>query len=402
MILYELILFVLTFFVALRKPHHFRRFFASPPNAQGKEVIWIHAVSVGEAKSAQTLFAHLRASYPNTFFLITTATATGLSEARRSLPTADAFALLPLDYRLLVNRWVKNLRPKLFLLIESDFWPNLLSAIKKHGGKTAVVSGRLSLRSAKRFANFCPFSKKFFNRLDLVCVQNEEHRARFLPFVDPSRIQIGGNLKLDHRKSVVDRDFWHSTLGASGPAITLSCTHAPEEEKLLERLPLEKVFLFLAPRHPERFNEVAKILESKKIPFFRWSEPEKRRGGERVLLVDAMGQLPICYALSRLAIVAGSFRPDIGGHNILEPCLYDLPVFFGPHVFSQEELVRFVLEAKAGLQVSYESLQGAVEQFFNTPSEEKAMRGAALALQERCRGASTTTAGILQRFLEKV
>lgn len=402
MILYDLIVLILTLIVSIRKPHHFRRLFAPIPKPNGKEVIWIHAVSVGEAKSVQSLFHSLRAENPAAFFLITATTSTGLAEARRSLPAADAFAYMPIDIRPIVRRWASKLRPKLFILVESDFWPNLLAAIKKHGGKTLLVSGKISERSAARFAAFSYFSKKLFDRIDLLSVQNTEHAQRFLPLVEPAKIKIGGNLKLDHRPLAVDAAYWRQKLSISDPAITLACTHAPEEEELLSLLPLDRYCLFLAPRHPERFDEVAALLQRRNIPFIRWTQIDQKRGGERVILVDAMGQLPICYALSRLAIVAGSFAPHVGGHNILEPCLYGVPVFFGPHTHGQKELTARVLAAKAGIQTPYATLPAIVESFFSTPKKEDSMRAAAAALIESGRGATASTLQIIHTFLEKV
>jgi 3-deoxy-D-manno-octulosonic-acid transferase len=400
-IFYELILLILTLFASIKKPHHFRRLFAPIPQPKKKEVIWIHAVSVGEAKSVQTLFSSLQSAYPDSFFLVTTTTATGLAEARRSLAGADAFAYLPVDLRWIVRRWAKILSPKLFIMVESDFWPNLLAAIKKNGGKTILVNGKLSEKSGRRFLKVRSLSKKLFSHLDLLIMQNEEHAMRFSKLADPARIQIGGNLKLDHKPTPVDTAAWRQKIPFDGPALTLSCTHAPEEEELLSLLPLNRLYLFLAPRHPERFEEVARILEKKNIPFSRWSELEKKRGEGRVLLVDAMGKLPICYALSRLAIVAGSFRPDIGGHNILEPCMYGIPVFFGPHMFGQKELANRVLASNAGLQVTTNTLPAAIKTFFNTPSEEARLSAAAQDLVASCRGASAATFELIERFLEK-
>ena len=219
--------------------------------------------------------------------------------------------------------------------------------------------------------------------------------------MDPARIQIGGNLKLDLLPTPVDKDAWRQRIGPTDPAITLSCTHNPEEEELLSRLPMSRLFVFLAPRHPERFEEVARLLQKKNIPFVRWSRLTEKRGGEeRVVLVDAMGQLPICYALSRLAIVAGSFQPHVGGHNILEPCMYGLPVLFGPHMFSQKELAARVLAAKAGMQVTYDTLPTAVETFFNSPREEALMVAAARDLVASGRGASQATFRMIEAFME--
>lgn len=397
MIFYDLLLACALPFIA-KKRHHYRRLFAQVPDPNGKEVVWIHAVSVGEAKAAQSLFRSLRESYPEAFFLITTVTEAGLAEARRSLPEADAFAYLPIDFRWIVRKWVRRLRPKLFLLMESDFWPNLLSAIKDFGGKIALVSGKLSERSAARFQTLSFFSKKLFRLFDLLCVQNEEQALRFLPIVDSNKMHITGNIKLDQTPERIDANFWRHKLFVPGSALTLSCTHAPEEELLLDLLPLEEVFCFLAPRHPERFDEVAAILEKKSIPFFRWSRIEERRGGERVLLVDVMGRLPICYTLSRLAIVAGSFAPHVGGHNLFEPCLYGTPVFFGPHMFAQKELATRVLQAQAGQQMPASSLGSAIQHFFSNPSLEDATRSAVRSLVDAGRGSAAKTMQLIEEI----
>lgn len=397
MIFYDLLLACALPFIA-KKRHHYRRLFGRIPESNGKEVVWIHAVSVGEAKAAQSLFRSLRQSYPEAFFLITTVTEAGLAEARRSLPEADAFAYLPIDFRWIVRRWVRRLRPKLFLLMESDFWPNLLSAIKDFEGKVVLVSGKLSERSSKRFQTLSFFSKKLFSLFDLLCVQNEEQALRFLPIVDSEKMHVTGNIKLDQIPERIDANFWRSKLSAPRSALTLACTHAPEEELLLDVLPTKEIFCFLAPRHPERFDEVAAILKKKSIPFFRWSRIEERQGGERVLLVDVMGKLPICYTLSRLAIVAGSFTPYIGGHNLFEPCLYGTPVFFGPHVFAQKELAARVLAAQAGQQMPASSLGSAVQHFFSDPSLEDTTRSAVRSLVDAGRGSAGKTMQLIERI----
>jgi 3-deoxy-D-manno-octulosonic-acid transferase len=377
-----------------------QRLGASIPDPQRKSVIWIHAVSVGEAKAAQGLFRSLKAEYPNAFFLITTTTATGQEEAYRSLPGADAYRYLPLDFTWEVNKWAAALRPKLLILVESDFWPNLLAAVQKAGGKTALVSGKVSDRSARRFQRFSPLSKALFSRLDLLCVQNEDYAARFTPLVsDPSRIAVAGNLKLDALPQEVDFPYWSEQFFYHRPFVAIASTHAPEEELLLEELADGPWILFLAPRHPERFEEVAQILQKKKIPFIRWSQLEKKTGKEKAILVDAMGQLPICYTLSRAAIVAGSFTPKVGGHNVFEPCLYGCPSFFGPYTHAQVEFAQRVLDAGAGLRVEIDEVRSALAQFLENSQREEAMRAAASTLADSGRGALERTMDHLRALL---
>lgn len=368
-----------------RHPGFFQRLGFFLPKPTGP-VLWIHAVSVGEVKAIQPLFQELRKN--RGFILVTTTSATGQAEAKRSLSEADAFAYLPLDFSWVVQRWVKWFNPQLFLLVESDFWMQLLSALKKNKTPILLVSGKMSARSARRFQYISSFAKTLFSHFDHLCVQNEEHAARFAPFLsDLTRLHITGNLKLDLQPQPTE------PLSISQPTITLSCTHAPEEELLLDALQGAPYFLILAPRHPERFEEVAQLLRRKNIEFSRWSEAD-RKGN--VLLVDAMGRLSHCYAHSRLAIVAGSYIPHIGGHNVLEPCLYGTPVFFGPHTSGQTEFANRALSSGAGLCVPLAQLRETIDQFFSQPTQEKAMRDAAKTVLEKSRGATSRTLEIIR------
>ena len=380
-----------------KKLYLFERLFGSIPSVRGDFVIWIHAVSVGEVKAAQPLFKALRQAHPQSYILVTTTTATGQMEAKNSLPDADAYRFLPLDFSWNVRRWVKKLKPKFFFLMESDIWPNLLLELKKSGAKTVLVSGKMSERSFRRFLFFSYFSKKIFSRFSLICAQNEENKKRFLPFISKSsKLEITGNIKLDADPIPVDVSFWCQKLNLPSKTVVCSCTHAGEEELILENFPLDRYFLILVPRHPERFEEVSKLLGFKKIPFFLWSQLEKRRGDERVLLVDAMGKLPIIYSLSRLAILGGSYVDKIGGHNILEPSLYGVPVFFGPYMFNQLDLVSHVLKAKAGKQLPLSDLISSINHFFDHLDEEISMRESAQFLSSSRRGVVDKTLALLE------
>jgi 3-deoxy-D-manno-octulosonic-acid transferase len=348
--------------------------------------IWIHAVSVGEIKAAQPLYLELRKLHPDSFILITTVTATGLAEAKRSLPGANEYLKAPIDFPWVVRHWVRKYNPKLYLLVETDFWPNLLSALKKNNCKIALVSGKLTERSAKRFSFFKFFSRWMFSKFDLLCVQNEEHKARFQPFCP--QIYVTGNLKLDLTAQPVQKAVYPF------PAITISCTHAPEEELLLEALKDLNLFIFLAPRHPHRFNEVADILTRKNIPFTRWTQNAPHA---KVLLVDTMGQLPTCYAHSQLTLVAGSFIDGIGGHNVLEPLLYNTPVFFGPYTQKQTEFAARAIQSGAGKCFPISELKQAVETFFNTPEQRQKMVKSAGELIASGRGSAERTLNLLKK-----
>jgi len=366
------------------------------PDPKGMPVIWIHAVSVGETKAAEPLFQKLRILYPDSFFLITNGTATGHMEAKRSLAAAHAFAFMPLDFSWIQRRWAKALRPTHFILMESDFWYNQLCALKEQKTKLILVSGKLSERSAARFLRFSFFSKKLFGLFDVLCVQNEEHAARFSPF--STNIHVTGNLKLDTLPQKVDLAPVEALIQQR--AITLASTHAPEEEELLKALkPLfPDLLIYLAPRHPERFDLVEKILISEQISYIRWSQISYRTGKETVILIDSMGQLPICYSLSKLAIVAGSYTDKVGGHNLLEPCLYGCPTLFGPHTYSQKEFSTKLLAAKAGLQVQLSDLEQTVRRLLENPAHLQEMSRSAATLISTNRGAADRTIAAVQQI----
>jgi 3-deoxy-D-manno-octulosonic-acid transferase len=351
-------------------------------------VIWIHAVSVGEAKSAKGLLSKLKQEYPCAFILATTATGGGLDEAKRSLKEADAISFMPFDCSWVMRKWVRVLQPKLLLLVESDFWIQHMRQVKKQGGQIVLVSGKISERSANRFAKVPFFANRLFSLFDHVLVQNEEYRRRFaLLLKGDTSLQIGGNLKLDalpeKRDMALSRAF-----AQNGLSIAVISTHAPEEEELLAALQSLSARIYLAPRHPERFGLVAKMLEDAQIPYCRWGDREQVSRQVLVVLVDVMGQIPNVCALCDIAIVAGSFSSRVGGHNILEPTLYGLPVLFGPSMHNQNELAIRVLQAGAGKQVKAEELAAEILQFSQEPQELK--KGVSALLQQTGRSLETT------------
>lgn len=357
-----------------------QRLRSDPPDPQGRAVIWLHAVSVGEVKAAKRLLQKIKEQYPNTFILATMATSAGIEEAKRSLSQADAIRFMPLDVSWLIRKWVRLLRPQLLLFVESDLWIQLLQTVKEIGGRTALVSGKLSERSANRFAKIPFFAKTLYSLVDVILVQNAEYRDRLAPFVlEKEKLRIGGNLKLEATAQAVDRNLFAPYFQGDLFSIAIVSTHAPEELELLDALQSVEATLYLAPRHPERFEEVAELLESKRISYCRWSRITERKGQERVILIDAMGKLPIFFTFVDLAIVAGSFSSRIGGHNVLEPCLYGTPVFFGPHMHQQKEFAARVLEAGAGRQVELSEIASAIRSYAQNPLP---MRQAARGLFE--------------------
>lgn len=326
-----------------------------------KPRIWIHACSVGETKAASTLLPHLQ-DYD---LVISSTTDTGHATAKKVFPDAQHI-YMPYDLRPAMKQAFSEIKPDLLILVESDFWLNL---IHEANCPIAIVSGVLSERSFKRHKRFPAFAKKLFEPVSLILVQNQTYQKRFADL--GIETYIGGNLKFDIALTVkpAPEDF----------TVTIGSTHDGEEELILDALePLTKAYpnlkLLVVPRHPERFDLVKRLLQSK-----------------TATPICEMGVLPSCYAKSKLAIVAGSYNPDIGGHNILEPVQLGVPVLFGPHMHAQEELKSLVLEAGAGKQLTADQLAHEVETHLSDAAYHASMCENTQKLNGKLQGVSKKT-----------
>ncbi len=322
-----------------------------------KPLIWIHACSVGETKAASTLLPHLK-SYD---LIISSTTETGHATAKNLFPDAQHI-FLPFDFRWMMRKTFSQIRPKLLILVESDFWLNFMHEAPC---PVAIVSAILSKRSYLRHKYLPAFAKTLFSKADLILVQNKTYQERFAALGIQTR--ICGNLKFD---------LPTLTPAPENFTVTIGSTHHGEEELILNALePLTKRYphlkLLIVPRHPERFALVKKLLQT------RAATP-----------ICEMGALTKCYAKSKLAIVAGSFNPTIGGHNILEPIQLGLPVLFGPHMHAQEELAALVLDANAGKQLQADELRDEVEAHLTDPTYHDMVCQNAFNLDKELRGVS--------------
>jgi 3-deoxy-D-manno-octulosonic-acid transferase len=363
--------------------------------------IWVHSISMGETKAVAPLVEQIRKQLPNASIVISTTTETGLAEAKRSMPELDHYFYLPLDFSWTMRRLTQRIKPDLLILVESDFWYNLVSYNKK----VVLVNGKISETSQSRFKLFSFFTKALFSQFDLFCLQSQRFASRFENLgVSPSKIVITGNLKFDQPFPHLDIERWKSDLGISptDKVITLGSTHDPEEDQLISAIePLFDQFqnlkILLVPRHPERFAAVTALLDKKKIHYAKFSDHLPKQGNERIILIDAMGILSACYQLSDIAIVGGSYVSHVGGHNIFEPAALGIPVLFGPHMETQKDLVDVVVHGGAGKQVPLANLTSTLEQMLKTPPLE--MKQAGLKLAEEVQGATGRTWKSIQSVL---
>jgi 3-deoxy-D-manno-octulosonic-acid transferase len=293
-----------------------------------------------------------------------------------------------------MKRLASRINPKLLILVESDFWYNLMSSVKT----VVLINGKISERSASRFKRLPFFTNKLFSLFKLLCVQSDLYKERFTSLdISADKIIPTGNLKFDQVIPKINLEEGRQKFGLTKEdrVITIGSTHAPEEELLDALAPLFPKFphlkILLVARHPERFPSVAALLEKKGIPFARYTDPAFTTKAQKaqVLFIDTMGLLGSCYQLSEIAIVAGSFGSELGGHNIFEPTSVGVPVLFGPHMHSQKDLVDLILSSRVGEQVTLSTLPQVVQEFLTKPPTT--MRKAALALASTMQGSTQRT-----------
>lgn len=372
-----------------------------------RKLLWIHAVSVGEVKAVAPLVKRLKQD-GNPLVIVSTITETGLEEAKKSIPEAEYHIFLPFDFYGVIVPIVHKVKPDMVILCETDFWLNFLYAARDCGASIALVNGKISERSLKRFKAFPGFSKQLFGLIDIFCLQSEHHRRRFEELnISSAKLAVTSNLKFDGvpaMLSAAEKENLKAKLGfvAGQKIAVLGSTHDPEEQLLLQvfkKLWLKdpSIKVVVVPRHPERFNAVATLLKNQGILFDRYSQCNPS-AESKVCLLDAMGLLGACYQIADLAIVAGSYTAKVGGHNILEPLWHGVPTVFGPHMHGQPELLEVVSEYDAAMQLPLELLEGALDRLLQGGEEADNLRHNALKLVKDARGSLQRTQEQLQKL----
>lgn len=367
--------------------------------------IWIHAVSVGEVLAIAGLVAELRRAYPQFRIMISTTTDAGQTLARARFGGENIF-YFPLDFAFAVRPYFEALRPQLIILAETEFWPNFLRLARRSGARVAVVNARISDRSRPGYLRFRRLLPAILGNIDLFLAQTEEDARRLQDMGAPSdRVRVSGNLKFDCDigaplvPSIVSslREAFHHA--GSGPILVCGSTVEGEEPLLMQAfenlLPDHpRAVMILAPRRPERFNEVAQLLEQRKVRLWRrstWSG-EAIAGG--VLLVDSIGELASLYALGDVAFVGGSLVPR-GGHNIIEPAQHGVPIIVGTHTENFRDIVG-LFQSRNAVRVTFPAeLPRVLRDLLTNPAERR-------ALGQRGRETLKTQTGATQRTLNSL
>jgi len=331
---------------------HIGERFGRYPMRLGRRAVWVHAVSVGEARAAAPLVRALQREFPDSELLITCTTAAGRATVAQVYGDSVLCAFLPYDLPGPMARFLDNYRPRIGIMMETEVWPNLLAACAERGTPVILANARLSRKSARAYARFARLSRPAFARLAAVCAQDRD-AARRLRLLGAANIEVTGNLKFDVEpdpaKLEEGRAFKAALRGRK--TLLLASTREDEEALLLGALGEDDgSLLIVVPRHPQRFDEVAALLASRGLAFARRSLGEAPHAGKRVYLGDTMGEMTFYYATSDVALIGGSFQP-LGGQNLIEACAVGVPVVLGPHMYNFAEATRYALKAGAALQV---------------------------------------------------
>ncbi len=377
----------------------------------GEEVLWVHAVSVGETIAAIPLIKALKKKYPARKILLTNGTETGRSVAEK-MSEVDCCIYFPFDYRFAVTRVLRLVRPSLVVIVETEIWPNFLRTAHRMGIPVVLANGRISDRSFSRYTKLRWFFRRVLGNFAALCMQSDVDAERIIAMGAPAdRVHVVRNLKYDipaapvapSERTALRQDY---RLSPDVPVVTAGSTHDGEEEMVLASYRAllaegKKLFLVLVPRHPERAGAVAELLRRERMSFTLRSQLDGRSApfapGE-VLLVDTIGELMKLYALATVVFVGGSLVPT-GGHNVLEPASLGVPVLFGPHMENFREIAALVLGCGGGLQVSDGSeLTSTLRTLLDDASRRAAMGRNGARLLEENSGSTERHLAVLARF----
>ena len=359
-----------------------------PPPPPGAPRIWLHGVSVGEILAAVPLVQELRMFLPQAVIMVTTGTETGQAVARSNFtPLGAQVCYFPVDIPWSVGRYLKHLRPDIFVALESEIWPNFLTQARNRGVRLALVNARLSDKTFRRYLKYNRYLIDILDKIELIAAGSPQDFARWRSLgLSPGKVHLTGNLKIDRllqtREPEKVKEFQqviHGDTGPAPPAVFLAAsTHPGEEDVVLEayqalRDPYPALLLLLAPRHPERTPELGRMLKSFHLPYHYWSRVKSGQE-ERchpVIIIDTIGDLFALYGLADAAFVGGSLV-DHGGQNILEPAAWGLAPLYGPHLNNFLWAQAILESARAGTMIrDVPSLISALKYLLEHPEERR-------------------------------
>jgi len=371
-------------------------------------VIWFHAVSVGEAEALFPLIKQIQQRHPAIPLLITTTTPTGSARVKAVLKDSVAHVYLPYDLPDAVRRFMQCFKPRLAVIVETEIWPNLFSYCGKHNIPLCIINARLSEKSSRRYQKIPSLIAHVLAGVNLVAAQSRDDAGRFIAIgAKTEAVKTFGNIKfdVDIPQAIIEQGLQLKAQYFAGRFVWLvASTHKHEEpiflslyQEIKQRIP--ELLLIIAPRHPERFNEVRTLTEQQGLTVTTRTSGASCPQASDVYLLDTMGELKMFYAASDAAFVGGSMV-NTGGHNILEPVAIGVPTLFGPYMSNFKQIAEGILKQDAALQCQdREAIAAAIYLLHQDPvyKENLAEKGRQFILQNR--GVITKICAALDDFI---
>ncbi len=369
-------------------------------NLRGKQLIWLHAVSVGEVMAASSFIKDFKKNFPGHKLIISTVTKTGNQAADSIKGENDALIYFPLDLSFIVRRLLDKIEVKLFIIMETELWPNIVTELSKKGIPIVLMNGRLSERSFKAYGRVMFLLKNAFNKINLFCMQTtgDADRLKRLGIAE-DKIKVTGNMKYDVAQVSLtpeEKARLRLSLGLDEDKKMLiaGSTHHGEDEiivkayvKLLKEFP--SLRLLLAPRHVGRTPDIEEMVLQYSLKSQRFAFLGKGFNEVEVIILNVMGKLRDLYAISDIVLMGGSLLPRYGGHNLLEPAAFKKPILFGPHMSNFKDMAgEFLARGAAAQAKNGEDIEELCKELIASPLKADKMGEAAFGIIEKNRGAT--------------
>ena len=409
-----IVLFGLPVFWIIRKRRFSERVFLKFPVRRPRDNgIWVHALSVGEVTSAIPLVRALKQEFPQKDIVFTVTTRQGMEIARREIGDAAGLVLqMPLDFWWSIKKLIQYIKPTLFILVETDIWPGLVSFLKKKGIKSVLINGRISPRTLKSYNKFRLFIRRVFNAFELCLMQTDLDRKRLRSIgVAPEKVKTTGNIKFDmNRRPMSDkeRQEWLKTLhlGLHDTVWIAGSTHEGEEKIIVEvyerlRPICRQLHLIIAPRNIDRAEGVKLLCLDMGVKTLLKTDLNMDSASYDVLILNTIGELGRIYGIGKVSFVGGSLVPQ-GGHNLLEPAGFGHPVLFGPHMDDFVLMSQLLVETGGGQMVRDSGdLFAAMEKILTDPTWCDNMGRKASHFVEMNKGALNRVVSLLGTYIGK-
>ncbi|MDD5746304.1 MAG: 3-deoxy-D-manno-octulosonic acid transferase [Candidatus Omnitrophica bacterium] len=372
-----------------------------------RPLLWLHAVSVGEMKAAAPLLERIRRDFPQYRLLLSTITPTGNAVARQLAHPDDVVVFFPFDLSFVVRRVLSLFRPRLFLIMETELWPNMIAEAGRRNIPMAIINGRISDKAFPRYRGLKRIFYPVVRAINLLCVQSDTDARRMISLgADSSRVRVVGNIKFDQVKAVSDKKIPELGLGQKEVVIVAGSTHSPEEDLIMDvfcalHASHPEIRLVLAPRHPHRAGDIARSAEARGLPVCLISALNRGNASVPpgcVFILDVMGVLQQLYCRADIVFVGGSLIPH-GGQNPIEPAACAKPVIFGPHMFNFSEIAALFLRNNAAVQVQDKNgLQRAIEDLLQDAQKREQLSLQAKKLVQENQGSVNRIMDILGKL----